>query len=449
MLNNNRVSINENGDIFYTADVLRTLFREKFPNGTILVTKPEATSYDQGSPTCEYVCEARVFNDENKLIANGFASRGSDTNISGFAWCQTAAIVCALANAGFVQPILSEVEKAEIIKEKNKDLEAAAEKAVEEVLPDNTAVNDKADVVEAKPEQSKDAKLEPEPEQVIAPESNMETKPETKGITEEANPEPEAETTVKTTAESNDDIVEQASGQENESDEAEQDNESAPKALKEDEYPSADVVRKMISDNCEEGEAILEKALSAESSEEALKLYKEAAQKDANNLVTMTSPKAIRHKSTKEELAFRSKVLKAKDNIDGAKNLKFKGISLVTGQGTSETPAMESPRKSSLSKELIEKYSKSIPMPDDDKVSDEEKIEAYKSYIVKIGTMPTDSGKTLDELFIMLANKEPAGKRIATFYLKGDSSKDSSRAIVGEMIKWLMDKKYRGVSGIV
>lgn len=93
------VEIGEDGNIFYTANVLRRKFREKYPEGRIFVGVPKRVNPDPAAVD-EYITECKVYakatDAPEAFLANAFAKKKSDEKIDGYAWSQTAAVVAAL-----------------------------------------------------------------------------------------------------------------------------------------------------------------------------------------------------------------------------------------------------------------------------------------------------------------------------------------------------------------
>lgn len=131
------VEIGEDGNIFYTANVLRRKFREKYPEGRIFVGVPKRVNPDPAAVD-EYITECKVYakatDAPEAFLANAFAKKKSDEKIDGYAWSQTAAVVAALGNAGITNPVISPADKFNIMQAKENDIEAAEEAQTADVV---------------------------------------------------------------------------------------------------------------------------------------------------------------------------------------------------------------------------------------------------------------------------------------------------------------------------
>lgn len=131
------VEIGEDGNIFYTANVLRRKFREKYPEGRIFVSLPKRVNPDPAAVD-EYITECKVYakatDAPEAFLANAFAKKKSDEKIDGYAWSQTAAVVAALGNAGITNPVISPADKFNIMQAKENDIEAAEEAQTADVV---------------------------------------------------------------------------------------------------------------------------------------------------------------------------------------------------------------------------------------------------------------------------------------------------------------------------
>lgn len=131
------VEIGEDGNIFYTANVLRRKFREKYPEGRIFVGVPKRVNPDPAAVD-EYITECKVYakatDTPEAFLANAFAKKKSDEKIDGYAWSQTAAVVAALGNAGITNPVISPADKFNIMQAKENDIEAAEEAQTADVV---------------------------------------------------------------------------------------------------------------------------------------------------------------------------------------------------------------------------------------------------------------------------------------------------------------------------
>lgn len=131
------VEIGEDGNIFYTANVLRRKFREKYPEGRIFVGVPKRVNPDPAAVD-EYITECKVYakatDAPEAFLANAFAKKKSDEKIDGYAWSQTAAVVASLGNAGITNPVISPADKFNIMQAKENDIEAAEEAQTADVV---------------------------------------------------------------------------------------------------------------------------------------------------------------------------------------------------------------------------------------------------------------------------------------------------------------------------
>lgn len=131
------VEIGEDGNVFYTANVLRRKFREKYPEGRIFVGVPKRVNPDPAAVD-EYITECKVYakatDAPEAFLANAFAKKKSDEKIEGYAWSQTAAVVAALGNAGITNPVISSIDKFNIIQAKEHDIETAEEAQTADVV---------------------------------------------------------------------------------------------------------------------------------------------------------------------------------------------------------------------------------------------------------------------------------------------------------------------------
>lgn len=131
------VEIGEDGNIFYTANVLRRKFREKYPEGRIFVGVPKRVNPDPAAVD-EYITECKVYakatDAPEAFLANAFAKKKSDEKIDGYAWSQTAAVVAALGNAGITNPVISPADKFNIMQAKENDIEAVEEAQTADVV---------------------------------------------------------------------------------------------------------------------------------------------------------------------------------------------------------------------------------------------------------------------------------------------------------------------------
>lgn len=131
------VEIGEDGNVFYTANVLRRKFREKYPEGRIFVGVPKRVNPDPAAVD-EYITECKVYakatDAPEAFLANAFAKKKSDEKIEGYAWSQTAAVVAALGNAGITNPVISPADKFNIMQAKENDIEAAEEAQTADVV---------------------------------------------------------------------------------------------------------------------------------------------------------------------------------------------------------------------------------------------------------------------------------------------------------------------------
>lgn len=131
------VEIGEDGNVFYTANVLRRKFREKYPEGRIFVGVPKRVNPDPAAVD-EYITECKVYakatDAPEAFLANAYAKKKSDEKIDGYAWSQTAAVVAALGNAGITNPVISSIDKFNIIQAKEHDIETAEEAQTADVV---------------------------------------------------------------------------------------------------------------------------------------------------------------------------------------------------------------------------------------------------------------------------------------------------------------------------
>lgn len=131
------VEIGEDGNVFYTANVLRRKFREKYPEGRIFVGVPKRVNPDPAAVD-EYITECKVYakatDAPEAFLANAYAKKKSDEKIDGYAWAQTAAVVAALGNAGITNPVISSIDKFNIIQAKEHDIETAEEAQTADVV---------------------------------------------------------------------------------------------------------------------------------------------------------------------------------------------------------------------------------------------------------------------------------------------------------------------------
>ena len=131
------VEIGEDGNVFYTANVLRRKFREKYPEGRIFVGVPKRVNPDPAAVD-EYITECKVYakttDAPEAFLANAYAKKKSDEKIDGYAWSQTAAVVAALGNAGITNPVISSIDKYNIIQAKEHDIETAEEAQTADVV---------------------------------------------------------------------------------------------------------------------------------------------------------------------------------------------------------------------------------------------------------------------------------------------------------------------------
>lgn len=131
------VEIGEDGNVFYTANVLRRKFREKYPEGRIFVGLPKRVNPDPAAVD-EYITECKVYakvtDAPEAFLANAYAKKKSDEKIDGYAWSQTAAVVAALGNAGITNPVISSIDKFNIIQAKEHDIETAEEAQTADVV---------------------------------------------------------------------------------------------------------------------------------------------------------------------------------------------------------------------------------------------------------------------------------------------------------------------------
>lgn len=131
------VEIGEDGNVFYTANVLRRKFREKYPEGRIFVGVPKRVNPDPAAVD-EYITECKVYakatDAPEAFLANAYAKKKSDEKIDGYAWSQTAAVVAALGNAGITNPVISFIDKFNIIQAKEHDIETAEEAQTADVV---------------------------------------------------------------------------------------------------------------------------------------------------------------------------------------------------------------------------------------------------------------------------------------------------------------------------
>lgn len=149
------VEIGEDGNIFYTANVLRRKFREKYPEGRIFVGLPKRVNPDPAAVD-EYITECKIYakatDAPEAFIANAFAKKKSDEKIDGYAWSQTAAVVAALGNAGITNPVISPADKYNIIQAKENDIEAAEETQAADILTVSEPVKTEEPVEKSTPE---------------------------------------------------------------------------------------------------------------------------------------------------------------------------------------------------------------------------------------------------------------------------------------------------------
>lgn len=475
------VVVTDSGTVLYTANKLKNEFRKAYPNGSIVVTEPKPSTIDVNDPNMKWTSEARVYADmeQKLLLANAFACKGSDENIDGFTWAQTAAISAAITNAGITHPLLSESERVQIVTEKEKDIEKAAE-SVKENLAEITD-----GLIQEETEVSKEKPSEKAPAEVEKPEEKT---PETEIPAEEEKSEGKAP--VEEPSETKVDDKKPAESKDTSNNLEFNDNGQAtlvkdmPEPV---EYPEPPVVNKMIDEKAKEGENLLAKAEASDDDAEKLDLYKQAAQIAADCAATFTKPDAIKHRATKGEKALRQKLEEMASGIKGAETFAPKGTSLIYG-GTktnsvadavdapetaedtkpaeTEAPAEpakqpeteakpeaeaeakkepEQPKKPAKesAKALAAKYSKPIPEPDDDSVSDEDKVEAYKTLTIQT-SIYANTGISIDSLFDGLANKEGKYKRIVAYYT--DAGAPAERKKYGDIIKFLMSVGYKGVT---
>lgn len=131
------VEIGEDGNVFYTANVLRRKFREKYPEGRIFIGLPKRVNPDPAAVD-EYITECKVYakatDAPEAFLANAYAKKKSDEKIDGYAWSQTAAVVAALGNAGITNPVISSIDKFNIIQAKEHDIETAEEAQTADVV---------------------------------------------------------------------------------------------------------------------------------------------------------------------------------------------------------------------------------------------------------------------------------------------------------------------------
>lgn len=131
------VEIGEDGNVFYTANVLRRKFREKYPEGRVFVGVPKRVNPDPAAVD-EYITECKVYakatDAPEAFLANAYAKKKSDEKIDGYAWSQTAAVVAALGNAGITNPVISSIDKFNIIQAKEHDIETAEEAQTADVV---------------------------------------------------------------------------------------------------------------------------------------------------------------------------------------------------------------------------------------------------------------------------------------------------------------------------
>ena len=170
------VEIGEDGNVFYTANVLRRKFREKYPEGRIFVGVPKRVNPDPAAVD-EYITECKVYakatDAPEAFLANAYAKKKSDEKIDGYAWSQTAAVVAALGNAGITNPVISSIDKFNIIQAKEHDIETAEEAQTADVVSTSEPV--KAEEPTEKPTEEPTEKPTEEPTEKPAEVANVDS----------------------------------------------------------------------------------------------------------------------------------------------------------------------------------------------------------------------------------------------------------------------------------
>lgn len=170
------VEIGEDGNVFYTANVLRRKFREKYPEGRIFVGVPKRVNPDPAAVD-EYITECKVYakatDAPEAFLANAYAKKKSDEKIDGYAWSQTAAVVAALGNAGITNPVISSIDKFNIIQAKEHDIETAEEAQTADVVSTSEPV--KAEEPTEKPTEEPTEKPAEEPTEKPAEVANVDS----------------------------------------------------------------------------------------------------------------------------------------------------------------------------------------------------------------------------------------------------------------------------------
>lgn len=168
------VEIGEDGNVFYTANVLRRKFREKYPEGRIFVGVPKRVNPDPAAVD-EYITECKVYakatDAPEAFLANAYAKKKSDEKIDGYAWSQTAAVVAALGNAGITNPVISSIDKFNIIQAKEHDIETAEEAQTADVVSTSEPV--KAEEPTEKPTEEPTEKPTEKPAEVANVDSDI------------------------------------------------------------------------------------------------------------------------------------------------------------------------------------------------------------------------------------------------------------------------------------